>query len=192
MVRLEGAPPIPDTHGGVWLNRSDPAEIAIPSGAFHFVVVTSKALPDNELIAVAGSIPVVANRDALYGSYEVPLDLDAVSDDQLAGLMSHLDANPRVAGRGWGEAQVLTSTVFLSLFDGDGLTVPDFATTLPLPRLITADRPVIVGESTARRRVYAIWDQRGYGWCLEGQVTVDEITAIALDVIDRVAALETG
>ncbi|MEA3509971.1 MAG: hypothetical protein U9R51_00910, partial [Actinomycetota bacterium] len=74
---------------------------------------------------------------------------------------------------------------------GDGLTVPDFAATLVMPRLVDADRPIVVGESSIRHRTYAIWDQRGYGWRLEGQITVDEITALARDLADRIAALET-
>ena len=122
----------------------------------------------------------------------MPLDLDAVTDDQLAGLMSHVDPNPRVSGRRTLSAEVHTPAVFLSLFLGDGFTLPDLAPTIGMPRLITADRPVVVGESTARRRTFTIWDQRGYGWHLEGQITIDEITTIALDLIDRIAALETG
>ncbi len=33
--------------------------------------------------------------------------------------------------------------------------------------------------------------QRGYGWRLETQGTVEDVETLALDLIDRIAALET-
>lgn len=191
VVPTDGAPFVSGSNTAVWLDHARFLEIANPVGTFQTLVVSSNALSDDDIVAVFESIPLVANRAALYGSYEVPLDLDAVSDGQLADLLTQYDSDPQVAGRRWGEAQVHTPTVSLQLFYGDGLTVPDFATTLAMPRLIDADRPIVVGESPTRNRTYAIWDQRGYGWRLEGQITVDEITALALNVVDRIAALET-
>ena len=182
-----------DPHGGRWLDAVDQRAVAYPAGQFLVLVVSTAedGLVPDDLLAVAGSIPLVANRSALYGTYEVPLDFAAVTDEQLAGLVASIDSDPRVvANRNGADAQVFMETGSLLLFYGDGFTTPDFGPGLPLPRLIEGDRPVVVGESQSRGRGLAVWDQRGFGWRLETNGTADTATELALDIIERIAGLE--
>jgi hypothetical protein len=182
-----------DPHGGRWLDAVDQRAVAYPAGQFLVLVVSTDedGLVPDDLLAVAGSIPLVANHSALYGTYEVPLDFEAVTDEQLAELVASIDSDPRVvANRNGADAQVFMETGSLLLFYGDGFTTPDFGPNLPLPRLIEGDRPVVVGESPSRGRGFAVWDQRGFGWRLETNGTADTATELALDIIDRIAGLE--
>ncbi|MEA3509972.1 MAG: hypothetical protein U9R51_00915, partial [Actinomycetota bacterium] len=110
VVPTDGAPFVSGSDTAVWLDHARFLEIATPVGAFQTLVVSSNALSDDDIVVVFESIPLVANRAALYGSYEVHLDLDAVSDEQLAALLTQYDPNPQVAGRRWGEAQIHTPT----------------------------------------------------------------------------------
>lgn len=191
LVRLDQGRSSGD-HGGVWLESGERSEIAYPVGQFLAVVISTETdLTEDDVLAISESIPLVGARATLYGSYELPLDLDAVTDEQLAELVEGIDPDPRIAGRRTGEAQIFTSTGSLYLFFGDGYTVPDFGPTVPYPYLAVADRPLVVGESPSRGIVYAVWDQRGYGWRLETQVTAGDIETIARDLIERIAELET-
>jgi hypothetical protein len=182
-----------DPHGGRWLDAGDQRTVAYPSGQFLVLVVSTveDGLVPDDLLAVADSIPLVANRSALHGTYEMPLDFETVTDEQLAGLVASIDSDPRVvANRNGADAQVFMETGSLLLFYGDGFTTPDFGPNLPLPRLIEADRPVVVGESQSRGRGFAVWDQRGFGWRLETNGTADTATELSLDIIERIAGLE--
>ena len=191
-VRLDRGQSTGDPHGGVWLEKGDRIEVAYPSGQFLVVVLATESdLTEDDVLAISESIPLVGGRDTLYGSYELPLDLGAVTDEQLAGLVSAIDPDPRIAGRRAGEAQIFTSSGSVYVFFGDGYTVPDFGPTLSFPYLVAADRPLVVGESPSRGIAYAVWDQRGHSWRLETQDTAEDITTLALDLIDRIAALET-
>ena len=152
------------------------------------MVVSSAALPEDSLITIAESIPLVGSRDSLYSAYEPPLNLETVTDEDLARLLESAGEDVRVTRRDL-EASVFTSVIILRLFAVDELYVPDLAPWIPKPRLIDANRPVVVGESESRSRTYAIWDQRGYGWRLEGQMSVEEASRLALAVIEQVPAL---
>jgi hypothetical protein len=46
------------------------------------VSTVEDGLAPEERLAVADSIPLVADRGALNGAYEVPLDLAAITDEQ--------------------------------------------------------------------------------------------------------------
>jgi len=192
-IRSERSVATGDPHGGRWLDAADQRTIIYPAGQFLALVVSTveDGLAPEHLLAVADSIPLVADREALYGTYEVPLDLAIITDEQLASLVASVDSDPRVvANRNGADAQVFMETGSLLLFYGDGFTTPDFGPSLPLPRLIEADRPVVVGESPSRGRGFAVWDQRGYGWRLETNGTADTATDLALDIIERIASLE--
>ncbi len=192
-VRLDRGQSTGDPHGGVWLENDERIEVAYQAGQFLVVVVSTESdLTADDVLVISDSIPLVGARDTLYGAYELPLDLDAVTDEQLAELVSEIDSDPRIAGRRTGEAQIFMSDGSLSLFFGDGYTVPDYGPTLPLPYLGAADRPLVVGESLSRGIAYAVWDQRGFGWRLETQGTATDIEAVAIDLIARIAALETN
>lgn len=191
LLRLDQGDPIEGSDTGVWLARGESSQAAFPSGSRDVFVIISDALSDDELVAVAESIPLVVSRDSLYAEYEVPLDLALVTDEQLAGLLASIGEEVRVTRRDL-EASVFTSVVILRLFAVDEVYVPQLALRIPKPRQIGSDRPVVVGESESRRRGYAIWDQRGYGWRLEGQITVEEASALALEIVELVAALPTG
>jgi hypothetical protein len=194
LVRFDRGQPTGDPHGGVWLDQGDRLEVAYVVGAVSAVIVTADGtgITKRDLLAVADTIPLVGRRELLAGSYELPIALGETTDEQLAALLTPLDPDAHVSGRRPGEAQVFASEVSLSLFWGDGLTVPDFAVSMPYPRLVPAARPLIAGESPTRGRSYAIWDQGGYGWRLELQGTADDAAAIAADLIDRIADLPTA
>lgn len=193
LVHFDRGQPTGDSHGGVWLDQGDRLEVAYVVGASSAVIVTADGtgITKSDLLAVADTIPLVGRRRLLHGSYELPIDLSGTTDEQLAGLLTPLDPDARVTGRRPGEAQIFASEVVLSLFWGDGLVVPDFAASVPYPRLVPAARPLIAGESPTRRRSYAIWDQGGYGWRLELQGTAEDAAAIAADLIHRIADLPT-
>ncbi len=191
-VRLGQGQSTGGPHGGIWLENGDRIEVAYNAGQFLVVVVATEGdLTEDDVLAISESIPLVGGRDTLYGSYELPLDLGAVTDEQLAGLVSAIDPDPRIAGRRAGEAQIFTSSGSVYVFFGDGYTVPDFGPTLSFPYLVAADRPLVVGESPSRGIAYAVWDQRGHGWRFEIQGTADDVKTLAFDLIDRIAALET-
>lgn len=188
LVRLDLGEPIEGSATGVWLARTEPIEAAFPSSAGDVVVVSSAALPEDSLVTIAESIPLVGSRDSLYAEYELPLDLETVSDEELAKLLESLGEEVRVNRRNL-EASIFTSVIILRVFAVDELYVPDLAPWIPKPRLIDGDRPVVVGESESRSRSYAIWDQRGYGWRLEGQMTAQDASGLALAIVELVAAL---
>jgi hypothetical protein len=192
-VVLANAVPISDAHGAMWLSQTDPVEIAVPSGTFSLVVALGNRVDGEDLLAVVESIPLVSSRDSLYGSYELPLAMADLTEEQLAGLVAAVDENPRVVGQGdaQGDVQVYAAAVTLRAFPNeDSGTLPDFAATLSLPRLLVTDRPVVVGETPSRGRSVAVWDQRQSSWRLEGQMSSVEMEALVVDVIERIRLLQ--
>jgi len=192
-IRLDQTTAVGDPHNGRWLDPGDQRAVVYPAGRFQYLVASTSedGLLPHDLLAVADSIPMVADRGALYGTYEVPLDFAAITDEQLAALVASVDSDPRViVNRNGLDAQVFMATGSLSLFYGDGFTAPDFGPGLPLPRLIDAARPVVVGESPSQGRAYAVWDQRGFGWRLETNGTADTAAELASNIIELIAALE--
>ncbi|MEA2010664.1 MAG: hypothetical protein U9N78_08170 [Actinomycetota bacterium] len=189
-VRSDAAPPTGDDYNGVWLDRGASNDVGYRRGMVWVVVRSDDALPAATLVEIAASIPAVSDFDSLYGTYEAALALEEISDGDLAALLSEFDPEPRVVRRD-GEANVYAGDVSLYGFYADGHSVPDFAWSLPQPRLIPADRPIVVGVSSERNRAYAVWDQAGFGWRLEGRMTADEIAALAYDLVECIAALPT-
>lgn len=189
LLRLDQATPIEGSETGVWLSTGDNSEAAFPSGPNDVFVVIGSGLADEDLIGVAESIPLVTSRELLLTDPEPQFDLDAVSDEELVGLLDLLDEDVRVTRRDL-QVSVFGPVVILRLFPVDTPYVSEAALRVPQPRQIAADRPLVVGESQSRRRAYAIWEQQGYGWRLEGQMTIEEATALALDIIEQVTALQ--
>jgi hypothetical protein len=186
---FDSAPSTGDDFDGKWLSSGETNEVAYLRG-FTYVSVMSSTVPADTILAIAASIPTVSEFDSLYGDYEVPLELTDVTDQQLAGLLSRFDDEPVVQRRTL-EAQVFTPFVSLYGFWGDGFTLPDFASTIDLPRLADAPRPLVVGGSEPRGRVIALWDQGGYGWRLEGRMTFEEAQALAIELMNEIGNFPT-
>ncbi|MCP3972969.1 MAG: hypothetical protein GY720_00585 [bacterium] len=189
LLRLDQAEPIEGSETGLWLSTGENSEAAFPSGPNDVFVVIGSGLADVDLINVAESIPLVSGREILFTDPEPQFDLDAVSDEELVGLLDLLNEDVRVTRRDL-QVSIFGPVVILRLFPVDGPYVSDVALRVPQPRQIAAERPLIVGESQSQGRSYAIWEQQGYGWRLEGQMTIEEATTIALDIIEQVAALQ--
>ena len=116
-----------DPHGGRWLDAAGQRTIVYPAGQFLALVVSTveDGVAPEQLLAVADSIPLVADREALYGTYEFPLDLAAITDEQLASLVASVTSDRRVvANRNGAEAQIFVDTGSLLLFYGDGSPHP--------------------------------------------------------------------
>jgi hypothetical protein len=188
-VQLSGTS-VPEISNAQWVTIVGQAVLAVPSGQFEVTLIETPAIPDDALVTIAQSIPLIGDRDALYADYELPIDLGAVPEAALADLLRDLDAEPRVVAERPGEAQVFAGNVSLAAFGSSTPALPDLAATIPFPRLIGSDRPLVCGESPSRNRAYAIWDQRGFSWRLEGQLPLDEMQRLALSVIDEVSLLE--
>ncbi|MBT8212510.1 MAG: hypothetical protein KJN71_05120 [Acidimicrobiia bacterium] len=188
LVGLDAPNPTGDDHGGVWLDQGDYNEVGYLRAFVYVVVANRGTIPPDTLLEVAASIPMVASFDDLYGRYEVPLDLSSVTDDQLVALLSGIEGEATVVRRP-GEAQVFKPRLFLYAFWGDGLVVPDFPASIPQPRLVAGDRPILVGETTNGQRGYALWDQGGYGWRIEGQINADEAAMLAVETIGSISQL---
>ncbi|MEN8234175.1 MAG: hypothetical protein ABFR89_04555 [Actinomycetota bacterium] len=191
-ARYDGLPPVGDDDNGVWVERGATNEVAYRRSGNWIVVRNDDTLPAETLVEIATSIPVVGDFNALYGSYEVPLALEEVTDDDLADLMADFGSEPRVV-RGDAEANVYAADASICGFHADGYSVPDFAWMVPQPRLVVAsvDQPIVIGYSADKNRAYAVWDQAGYGWRLEGRMTVEEIEAAALALLERIGELPT-
>ena len=87
MIRIDAAVPTGDEQGGLWLSRGEYNEIGYLRGLVYVVVANGGTIDTPALLAIAGSIPLVAAFDDLYGSYELPLDLASATDDDLASLL---------------------------------------------------------------------------------------------------------
>lgn len=184
--------PIPSSHGAVWLTAAgDPLEIAVPLSASAILVISGRGIEASPLLAVTQSIPLVVERAALYGAYEPQIDLEGLDDAALAGLMAGAAGDVRVSRRGgWGEAGVYAGSWWLSLSWTDRHLLPALATTVSRPRLEHFDgRPVVIGESRERGRAWALWDQGGLFWRLEGPGSALDASSLAGDIIARAAAL---
>jgi hypothetical protein len=164
--------------------------VAYRRGLRYVVVLNNATIPSETLLEVAVSIPVVIDYASLYGTHEDRLAVDLVTDEDLAALLLEYDDDPTVTKAQF-EVQVFAPTVSVLGFGADGSSVPEFAWTIPRPRLIQADRPIVVGELPDRLRGYAVWDQAGYGWRVEGQITADEAAMLASRLISRIAAFPT-
>lgn len=144
--------------------------LVVPIG-FAALVVTASGSSVDEILAVTESIPIVGEREALYSAPEVPLDVDSLTDEQIAGLV---DADePSGLTRYGGSFRLSAGDLSLNAspsFD----PLYKFTSTMPMPRLVLrGGRPAIVGES-AQGRWWATWMQRGLLLQLEGQGTSED------------------
>lgn len=175
-------------HGGVWASESDPIEVRFPVNEHVSVAVTASGVSDEQVLEVAASVPMVGDQDALYGPYDLPIDWSQFSDTDFAGLLDDFEPDATVTLDPY-ELRVRTSNAALHGFNSRGPWTADAATDLPQARLVTADRPVVVGASAELHKGYAVWDQAGYAWRLEGNLTVEQVTSLALSVIAKLADL---
>jgi hypothetical protein len=172
---------------GEWVSDSDPVEIHFPINDHYTAIVQSQGLDREQTLEVAASIPIVASRGALIGSYEVPIEGQDLTEADVAALFASITDDPTVdVGRF--EIRVGSPLASLYAFRSSSFWTEDAATDLPFPRVIPADRPLVVGESVERNRAFAVWDQGGFGWRLEGSYNAEEISALALDIVGQVAA----
>lgn len=186
--------PIPDAHNAMWLPQTgETLAVGVPVGINVALVVTARGLDPASLLAVVESIPIVGDRQALYGPYELPLPvaLAELSDADLGQLVSDLMDAPRIGERRQFEATVYGASMRLFISENDMyLALPDMARTMPRPRLVSVEgRPVVVGESEYRGRSYAMWDQRGLFFRFEGPGTAEDVIAIASLIMRQVEDL---
>jgi hypothetical protein len=172
---------------GEWVSDSDPVEIHFPINDHYTAIVQSQGLDREQTLEVATSIPIVASRGALIGSYEVPIEGEDLTEAEVAALFASVTDDPTV-DLGRFEIRVGSALASLYAFRTSTFWTEDAATDLPFPRVIPADRPLVVGESLERNRAFAVWDQGGFGWRLEGAFDAAEISELALDIVGQVAA----
>jgi hypothetical protein len=171
-------------HNGEWLSETGTMELRFPINEHVAAAILAKGLEADQVLEIADSIPIVGGGDSLFGPYELPIDWESMTGDDLVDLLDQFEADAAV-DLGRFELEVLTSNASLRGFSSRGYWTADAATDLPLARLVPADRPLVIGESTERRKGFAVWDQAGFGWRLEGNLTADDVTALALSVIAK-------
>ena len=187
-------PPDPETavfaglHNGEWVSESDLLEVRFPINEHVAVAVRAQGVDADSVLAIGDSIPLVSDRESLYGAYELPIDWESMTGDDLVGLLDQFERDATV-DLGRFELTVRTSNATLYGFNPRSFWTPDAAMDLPMARLVDADRPLVVGESEELRKGYAVWDQAGFAWRLEGNLDADETTALVLSVIAKLADL---
>lgn len=172
--------------GGEWVNDSEPVEIHFPINGHYTAIVQSQGLDREQTLEVATSIPIVGQRQSLIGSYEIPIEGRDVTEDDIAALFATISDDPDVE-LGRYEFRVRSPLATLYAFRTSALWTDDAATDFPYPRMLPADRPLVVGESVDRNKAFAVWDQGGFAWSLEGSLDADQVSALALDIVTKVA-----
>ena len=175
-------------HDGVWVSQSEPLELRFPVNEHVDLTLKANGLERQQALDIAGSIPILSNLESLYGIYEIPIDWEAMHADDLVGLLDQFEDDATV-DLGRFELTVRTSNASLYGFNSRGYWTPAAATDLPMARLVEADRPLVVGASDDLKRGYAVWDQAGFSWRLEGNLDAEEMTALALSVIAKLREL---
>lgn len=175
-------------HDGEWTSPSNPLEARFPINEHVSLAVRAEGLDESQLVEIARSIPVLADRASLYGAYELPIDWEAMTGDDLVGLLDQFEGDATV-DLGRFELTVRTSNASLYGFNSRGFWTADASSDLPRARLVDSDRPLVVGESQEMQKGYAVWDQAGFAWRLEGNLTAEETAALALSVIAKLANL---
>lgn len=175
-------------HDGEWTSQSDPLELRFPINEHVSAAVRSKGIDAEQTLEIADSIPLIGDRAALFGPYELPIDWESMTGDDLVDLLGQFEGDATV-DLGRFELTVRTSNATLHGFNSRGYWTPDAATDLPMARIVETDRPLVVGASDELKRGYAVWDQAGFAWRLEGNLDADEATVLALSVIAKLADL---
>jgi hypothetical protein len=175
-------------HEGGWVSETDPMEVRFPINDHVALALRSQGIEADQVLEVADSIPVLADRASLYGAYELPIDWEAIAEEDLVGLLDQFEADATVDLARF-EVTARTSNATLYGFNSRGYWTPAAATDLPRARLVEADRPVVVGESMQLRKGYAVWDQAGFSWRLEGNFDADGAEELALSVIAKLSDL---
>ncbi len=175
-------------HDGMWLSEDDPLELRIPVNEHVDLAIRTRGLTPQQAMDVAESIPLIGDRGILYGAPDIPIDWEAVSEDDVAHLLDQFESDATVQLERF-ELTISTSNAVLHGFNSRGYWTPVAATDLPMARLVEADRPLVVGATSELQKGYAVWDQAGYSWRLEGNLDVNEATALALSVVAKLAAL---
>ena len=173
---------------GEWTSLSDPLEARFPINEHVSLAVRAEGLGEGLLVEIARSIPVLADRASLYGAYELPIDWEAMTADDLVGLLDQVEGEATVDLARY-ELNVRTSKASLYGFNSRGFWTADAATDLPRARVVEATRPLVVGESQEMRKGYAVWDQAVFSWRLEGNLNAEETAALALSVIAKLESL---
>jgi hypothetical protein len=158
-LRISDGEAIPNSDGAVWLFVSeDRRELAVPISAWYSVVILGKNMTDGEVLSAAASILGIAYRSDLYGSYEERLDLDAVTEADLAQLLGD---GARAAVQP-GQASISSPQSNVLVVDGNLNSLADFAYTIDRPSLVGGmGRPIVVGGSPSTGRTQVAWEQRG-------------------------------
>ncbi len=189
-VQLSSGTPIPASSGAVWLpTQPDRLELAFPLAQFYILDLIGKSVTEDEMLEIMVSVPGVANREALIGEYDSRLDLEALSEDELANSLFDPTTEPRATNQG-SQAVIYADGMTLLIVDGFLNRLLDFAYTMNRPELIEGmDRPVVVGFSTTTEVVEVAWEQRGWLWSLEGVTSREAMIDLAVDIISQVETL---
>ncbi len=171
---------------GLWLSDSDPMELFFPTSEHAATIVQARGLTIEKLLEIASSIPYVGDAASLVPDYELPLAFETLTEDHFSGLFATIGDQPKVNLERF-NVTVAGENAVLTGFRLRGYWTPDAAVEIPLPRLVAADRPLVVGVSPERGRGYAVWDQGGFGWRLEGNLTLEQATSLALDIVGAMA-----
>lgn len=154
--------------------------------------VTANGLPKSSLVQMVVSIPIVGDAHRFAPLDEPVLDVTALSDDEIATILSDETAHPKVH-RDRRSFNVFGESVTLLAGDehtlpGPPITLIDVLFWVRNPRLIDADRAVVIGESESGSTV-ALWDQAGYRLILEGSIPFDDMRRRTLDTIKAISEL---
>ena len=171
---------------GLWLSDSDPRELFFPTSEHAATIVQARGLTIDNLLEIASSIPYVGEAASLVPDYELPLAFETLTEEHFSGLFAMIGDEPNVDLERF-NVTVAGENAALTGFRLRGYWTPDAAVEIPLPRLVPADRPLVVGVSPDRGRGYAVWDQGGFGWRLEGNLTVEQATNLALEIVATMA-----
>jgi hypothetical protein len=171
---------------GLWLSDSDPMELFFPTSEHAATIVQARGLTIEHLLEIASSIPYVGDAASLVPDYELPLAFETLTEEHFSGVFESIGDQPKVNLERF-NVTVAGENAVLTGFRLRGYWTPDAAVEIPLPRLVLADRPLVVGVSPDRGRGYAVWDQGGFGWRLEGNLTVEQVTSLARDIVAAMA-----
>lgn len=193
-ARLEGRPPGPLPRSTLIDDGASRLVLSIPIGIQDSSVVlnvTSQGITRNDLAVITASVPVIGET-AIFAPVDEPdFDVTAFNEDQLATLIRGDVDTPKVVVDRRSFNVFGQSATLLASVSHVGAAPPshllDRFWWIESPRLIEADRAVIVG--TDQGQAVAIWDQGDWNWILTGPTTTDRIADRAVSVIEAVKEL---
>lgn len=195
-ARLEGRPPGPLPRSTLIDDGASRLVLSIPIGIQDSSVVlnvTSQGITSNDLAVIAASVPVIGDTATFAPVDEPDFDVTVFNEDQLATLIRGDVDTPKVVVDRRSFNVFGQSATLLAGVSHVGAAPPshllDRFWWIESPRLIEADRAVIVGSDQGL--AVAIWDQGDWNWILTGPATTDQIADRAVSVIAAVNELSS-